>query len=102
MISKVLEIPAVSVDYRLSPEHAYPAALEDCLAVTNHIIENHKQLGVNPNKIIIAGDSAGGNLAAAVALKLKKKIKLQVLIYPVLQAFDFQTPSYRENNGLLK
>ena len=43
-----------------------------------------------------------GNLAAVVALKLKKKIRLQVLIYPVLQAFDFQTPSYRENSEKLK
>ena len=48
------------MEYRLAPEHPYPAALEDCLKVTNYVIEHHKELAVDLNKIIVAGDSAGG------------------------------------------
>ncbi|XP_067938566.1 neutral cholesterol ester hydrolase 1-like [Watersipora subatra] len=101
-LTESLRIPSLSVEYRLAPEYPYPAAFEDCLKVTNYVLTNHKRLAVDPNKIIVAGDSAGGNLAAAVALKLKKKIRLQVLIFPTLQAFDFQTPSYREHADTLK
>ncbi|XP_067938558.1 neutral cholesterol ester hydrolase 1-like isoform X2 [Watersipora subatra] len=101
-LTESLRIPSVSVEYRLAPEHPYPAALADCLKVTNYILKNHKELAVDPNKVIVAGDSIGGNLAAAVALKLKKKIRLQVLIYPILQVFDFLTPSHRENAATLK
>jgi len=61
-ITRTLEIPTVSVEYRLAPEHPYPAGLEDCLAVTNYIIQHHKELNVDKNRIIIAGDSAGGEL----------------------------------------
>ena len=60
MLTQKLKIPSLSVEYRLAPEHPYPAGLEDCLKVTNYVIEHHKELAVDPNKIIIAGDSAGG------------------------------------------
>lgn len=59
-MSQRLGIPCISVEYRLSPEYPYPAGLEDCIAVTQHVIDHHMQLGINPRKVIIAGDSAGG------------------------------------------
>ncbi|CAH1245206.1 NCEH1 [Branchiostoma lanceolatum] len=91
----------VSVEYRLAPEHNFPIPFEDCLTATQHFLQHASEYGVDPTRIGVAGDSAGGNLAAAVALRLKKDdkkkfppLKLQALVYPSLQAFDFQTPSY--------
>ncbi|XP_078693357.1 arylacetamide deacetylase-like [Branchiostoma floridae x Branchiostoma belcheri] len=89
----------VSVEYRLAPEHKFPVPFEDCLTATQHFLQHAAEFGVDPTRIGVAGTSAGGNLAAAVALRLKKEdtlppLKLQALVYPALQAFDFQTPSY--------
>lgn len=50
----------ISVDYRLAPEHPYPAAFHDCLKVTEYVIQHHKQLGVDPNKVVVGGDNSGG------------------------------------------
>ena len=52
----------VSVDYRLSPEFPYPAGLEDCIRVTQYVLDRHWRLGIDPNKVMVAGDSAGGML----------------------------------------
>jgi len=84
-----------SVGYRLAPEHVYPSALEDCLAATRWLIGEGEAVGIDPARVAVAGDSAGGNLAVGVARRLRSEIRFQALIYPVCDA-GLNTLSYRE------
>lgn len=90
----------VNVDYRLAPEFKYPAAAEDAYTALCWAFDHATELGCDPAKIAVAGDSAGGNLAAAVCLMTRDrsgpKIAFQALIYPITDC-DFERPSYREN-----
>jgi acetyl esterase len=90
----------VSVDYRLAPEAKFPAAPEDCYAATQWTAFEARSLGIDPSRIAVAGDSAGGNLAAVVSLMCRDRgghLPIhQLLIYPVTD-FDFETESYRTN-----
>ena len=90
----------VSVDYRLAPEAKFPLPFDDCYAATEWVAQNAGSINADPNKIAVGGDSAGGNLAAAVALKARDhggpSLSLQLLVYPVT-AMDFNTGSYRQN-----
>lgn len=88
----------VSADYRLAPEHPFPAAVDDAHAVLSWVHANGSLLKADVSRIAVAGDSAGGNLAAAVCLMARDRkgpaIALQVLIYPALDAAHLDTPSY--------
>jgi acetyl esterase len=94
-------VPAVVVaaDYRLAPEHRFPAAVEDCYAATLWASRNAAELGGAQHRLAVAGDSAGGNLAAVVALGARDKggpaIGFQLLVCPVMDA-AMDTASYRE------
>jgi acetyl esterase len=89
----------VSVEYRLAPEHPYPAPHDDCWAVTTWLAEHATSLGGDPSRVSVAGDSAGANLAAGVALRARDEglpLTYQLLIYPCTD--DRQTrPSMVDN-----
>lgn len=99
-LSKASGAIVVSVEYRKAPEHKFPAAHEDAYAAYQWVLRHADEFGGDPSMVAVAGESAGGNLAAAVCLMARARGELlpvhQALIYPVA-GYDFNTPSYREN-----
>jgi acetyl esterase len=93
-------VAVVAVHYRRAPETTYPGAVDDCFAATCWVADHAAELDIDPARLAVGGDSAGGNLAAAVALMARDRghpaVCFQLLIYPVTAA-DFDTASYREN-----
>lgn len=89
----------LSIDYRLAPEHPFPAGLQDCRAALLWLRDHGAEIGIDGSRLAVAGDSAGGNLAAALCLMMRdeapKLIRHQALIYPVTDC-DFDRPSYRD------
>jgi acetyl esterase len=90
----------ISVDYRLSPEVKFPAAVDDSYAATIWVAANADRLGIDARRIAVGGDSAGGNLATVVAMRCRDAggpaLALQLLIYPVTDLSSFETASHRE------
>ncbi|MET3291861.1 UNVERIFIED_CONTAM: acetyl esterase [Brevibacillus sp. OAP136] len=98
MIANRTSHVVVSVDYRLAPEHKFPTPVNDAYAALQWVQQNAAELNANASKIVVGGDSAGGNLAAVVAMKARDEqgpaISAQILIYPVTN-LDFNTSSYQ-------
>jgi acetyl esterase len=91
----------VSVDYRLAPEHPFPVPLDDCWRALVWTAKNASTFGGDGSRLAVMGDSAGGNISAVCALLARDagapEIALQVLVYPAVDATNFDTESYREN-----
>jgi acetyl esterase len=89
-----------SVDYRLAPDTKFPGPIEDCYVATQWLTDNATNVNADPNMVAVGGDSAGGNLAAAVCLMARDRsgpsLVFQLLVYPVIDV-DFTTSSYQEN-----
>lgn len=94
-MAETLGMRVVSVDYRMAPEHVFPAAYDDCLAATKWVAGSPEALGASVSAVIVSGDSAGGNLAAAVSASGDAKPAAQLLFYPVTD-ISAQAPSYAE------
>lgn len=90
----------VSVDYRMAPEHLFPAAVDDCYAALEWVVANAAALNVDASRLAVGGDSAGGNLATVAALKSRAlsgpDIAFQLLIYPVTNMAQMNTQSYND------
>jgi acetyl esterase len=97
-------VRVLSVDYRLAPEHPFPASHDDALAVTKWAFDHAEGIGFDPARIAVGGDSAGGNLAASVALDLrgdpKRKVAFQLLLYPGIWPEE-ETQTRKDRDGPL-
>ena len=93
-------VAVVSVEYRLAPEHPFPAAADDAFAATAWVAAHGAEIGIDPARVAVGGDSAGGNLAAVVALMARDRggprLAFQLLLYPIAND-DLDTPSYLKN-----
>ena len=99
-VARLLDLPVISIDYRLSPEHPFPAPAEDCEAATRWIASSPTELGLTVTGLITSGDSAGGNLTIVTTMALRDKpaavpVLVQHPIYPVV-TLDADWPSMRE------
>ena len=100
MLHKRSGCNVISVDYRLAPEHPFPAAPDDCLGAARWIADHISDFGGSDHRIILAGDSAGANLASVACLDaeptLREKIAGEIVIYPAADHYDAAYPSYVE------
>lgn len=90
-------VVVVSVDYRLAPEHQFPAAADDALAAFDAVWSAAASFGIDGDRIAVGGDSAGGNLAAVVSNQRRGVVAFQLLVYPVTDLGHADSTSYRDN-----
>jgi acetyl esterase len=102
-LTNAIDAVVVSVDYRLAPEHRWPAAADDAYAASRWVADHARELGIDPARLAVAGDSAGGNLTAVVAQMARDRdgpqLSYQLLVYPVtdVSTARHDYPSKREN-----
>lgn len=97
VLAETSGVPVLAVDYRLAPEHPFPAAFDDAEAAYAWVLEHADEIDLDPERLAVGGDSAGGNLAAWIAVQAARTgrpLALQLLVYPVTQV-DHDTESYR-------
>ncbi|XP_014691742.1 arylacetamide deacetylase-like 3 isoform X1 [Equus asinus] len=104
-LSKESDAVLLAVGYRKLPQHKSPVPVSDCLAATIRFLKSLKTYGVDPARVVVCGESAGGAAAAIICQNLVDspdlpKIRAQILIYPTLQCLDFQSPSYQQNKNI--
>ncbi|XP_065114507.1 neutral cholesterol ester hydrolase 1 [Paramisgurnus dabryanus] len=107
-MAEELDAVVISIEYRLAPEARFPDQYNDALQASKHILTTEVlgQYSIDPERVAVSGDSAGANLAAAVVQQMALddsisiRFKVQALLYPVLQALDFNTPSYQQNGNI--
>ncbi len=103
-LANAVQCVVVNVEYRLAPEHQYPAAAEDAYAVAAHVAANPAEFNADASRIAIGGDSAGGNLATVACLMARHRggprLAFQLLVYPVVD-YDDNRPSVEENEGYI-
>uniref|UniRef100_A0A7N4NHJ4 Alpha/beta hydrolase fold-3 domain-containing protein n=1 Tax=Sarcophilus harrisii TaxID=9305 RepID=A0A7N4NHJ4_SARHA len=104
-LSRESDSVVLSVGYRMVPDHKYPAPLNDCITATIHFLRTLDTYGVDPSRVILCGDSAGGSSATSICQMLVTqpdlpKIRAQILIYPYIQGFNFQLPSHQQNKNI--
>lgn len=99
LIAEMADAIVFNVDYSLAPEHPFPAGFNDCYAAVSHIYEHAAEYGVDPSRIAVAGDSAGGNLTTAVCIRAREEgrpmVAEQMLLYPSTAMLDARVPEYR-------
>lgn len=98
LLAEMHDAVVVNVDYRLAPENPYPAGVDDCWAAVRWVCANAARLGIDPGKIVVSGDSAGGNMSAACAQRDRDEgtgcIAAQVLLYPAVLVGKAETDDY--------
>ena len=101
LLASLSPIKVLSVDYRLAPEHPFPAAFDDSINAVQWALDHAAELGVDPTRISVGGDSAGGNLAAAVAQHFGAQLRGQLLVYPAVDASRVSPAALEHAEGYL-
>ncbi|XP_007538624.2 arylacetamide deacetylase-like 3 [Erinaceus europaeus] len=105
LLSKESDSVVVSVGYRQTPNFKFPVGTVDCISATIHFLRSLDTYGVDPNRVVVCGDSVGGGVSVVVCQKLMHcsdlpKIRAHIVIYAALQGLDFQSPSYQQNRRI--
>lgn len=96
LLAHLAGVTVLAVDYRLAPEHRFPAAFDDAAAVVEELLERGAEHGVDPQRTGVCGNSAGGGICAVTAQRFGGRLRFQALLYPTVD-FSGEWPSYEEN-----